>query len=121
MLQRDLRRLPGRLWGRMAGVPSGSGRLAIGLTLALTLLPFAAAQPVSIINGVRRLIAQHDLPGAEHLARDFQAHNPASPQLAAALSWLARAALDANNLEQADAFAGEAGKMASRFLLGLSY
>ena len=86
--------------------------------LALTLALFAAAQPVSIINGVRRLIALNDLPGAEHLARDFQAHNPASPQLAAALSWLARAALDANHLDQADAFAGEAGKMASRFLLG---
>ena len=46
------------------------------------------------------------------------ARNPASPELAAALSWLARANLEAKNLDQADAFAAEAGKMASRFLIG---
>jgi len=36
--------------------------------------------------------------------------------LAAALSWLARASLAANNLDRADAFATEANQMASRFL-----
>jgi thiol-disulfide isomerase/thioredoxin len=87
--------------------------------LALTCALFVPAQPVSLINSVRQLIAQHDLPGAERLARAYQARNPASPELAAALSWLARAALvDAKNLDQADAFAAEAGKMASRFLIG---
>jgi thiol-disulfide isomerase/thioredoxin len=67
---------------------------------------------------VRRSIAQHDLPGAERVARAWQARNPASPELAAALSFLARAALDARTLDRADAFAAEAGKMASRFLMG---
>jgi thiol-disulfide isomerase/thioredoxin len=86
--------------------------------LAVALAIFAQAQPVSLINSVRRLIAQHDLAGAERVARDWQTRNPASPELAAALSWLARAALDANNLDHADAIAGEAGKMASRFLIG---
>jgi thiol-disulfide isomerase/thioredoxin len=87
--------------------------------LALTLVLFVPAQPVSLINSVRALIAAHDLPGAERLARAYQARNPASPELAAALSWLARAALvDAKNLDQADALAVEAGKMASRFLMG---
>jgi thiol-disulfide isomerase/thioredoxin len=94
-------------------------RLALAFTLVLFALTlFAQAQPVSVINGVRRLIAQHDLAGAERAARDWQARNPASPELAAALSWLARAALEAKNLDRADAFAGEAGKMASRFLTG---
>jgi thiol-disulfide isomerase/thioredoxin len=79
---------------------------------------FVPAQPVPIVNGVRGLIAQHDLAGAERLARDWQARNPASSQLAAALSWLARANLEAKNFDQADAFAGEARKMASRFLIG---
>jgi thiol-disulfide isomerase/thioredoxin len=64
------------------------------------------------------MIAQHDLPGAERVARAWQAHNPASPELAAALSWLARAALEAKNLDQADAFAVETTRMASRFLMG---
>ena len=87
--------------------------------LALTLVLFVPAQPVSLINSVRALIAAHDLPGAERLARAYQARTPASPELAAALSWLARAALaDAKNLDRADALAAEAGKMASRFLMG---
>ncbi len=86
--------------------------------LALTLALSAAAQPVSVINGVRGLIARQDLVGAERLARAWQTRNPASPELAAALSWLARAALEAKNLDQADAFAAEAAKMASRFLIG---
>jgi thiol-disulfide isomerase/thioredoxin len=88
------------------------------LALAFTLVLFAQAQPNSLINSVRRLIAQHDLAGAERVARASQARNPASPELAAALSWLARAALEAKNLDQADAFAGEAAKMASRFAVG---
>jgi thiol-disulfide isomerase/thioredoxin len=90
------------------------GRLALGLALVL----FAAAQPASLINAVRGLIAQHDLAGAERVARSAQARTPASPELAAALSWLARGALEAKNLDQADAFAGEAAKMSSRFLIG---
>jgi thiol-disulfide isomerase/thioredoxin len=96
-------------------------RLAVALAAALSLAWFAApAQQVSVIqvsviNGVRGLIAQHDLVGAERLARAYQARTPASPELAAALSWLARGALDATRLDQADAFAGEASKMAARF------
>jgi thiol-disulfide isomerase/thioredoxin len=99
---------------------SVSPRLRVKITLPLLLLCalFAQAQQVSIINAVRGLIAQHDLPGAERAARAWQARSPASPELAAALSWLARANLEAKNLDQADAFAAEAGKMASRFLIG---
>jgi thiol-disulfide isomerase/thioredoxin len=94
-------------------------RFALALTLVLfALVLFALAQPASLINGVRALIAQHDLAGAERVARAWQARNPPSPELAAALSWLARAAMEARNLDQADAFAGEAGKMATRFLIG---
>ena len=88
-------------------------------TLALTLVLFVAAQPVSLINSVRALIAAHDLAGAERQARAYQARTPASPELAAALSWLARATLvDAKNPDRADALAAEANKMASRFLIG---
>ena len=89
-------------------------RFALLLPLAL----FAPAQQVSLINTVRKLIDQHDVAGAERVARSWQANNPASPELAAALTWVARGALAAKNLDQADALAGEAGKMASRFLIG---
>jgi cytochrome c biogenesis protein CcmG/thiol:disulfide interchange protein DsbE len=89
-------------------------RFALLLPLAL----FAPAQQVSLINTVRKLIDQHDVAGAERVARSWQANHPASPELAAALTWVARGALAAKNLDQADALAGEAGKMASRFLIG---
>jgi len=89
-------------------------RFALLLPLAL----FAPAQQVSLINTVRKLIDQQDVAGAERLVRSWQANHPASPELAAALTWVARGALAAKNLDQADALAGEAGKMASRFLIG---
>jgi thiol-disulfide isomerase/thioredoxin len=78
----------------------------------------ALAQPVSLVNGVRALIAGHDFPAAERLARTYQARNGPTPELAAALSWLARAAREETRLDQADALAQETSKMASRFLMG---
>jgi thiol-disulfide isomerase/thioredoxin len=81
------------------------------------LAAIAIAQP-SIVNAVRARIAQHDLAGAEALARAFQAQAGPQPQLAAAYSWLARAAFADNNLDRADAFAEEASKMTARFVPG---
>ena len=85
----------------------------LGLLAALT----AGAQG-SIVNAVRSRIAQNDLAGAESLARAYQTRVGPKPDLAAAISWLARAALDAKAFDRADAFADEASKMASRFLMG---
>jgi thiol-disulfide isomerase/thioredoxin len=90
-------------------------RSALGLTWLAACAAFG--QP-SIVNSVRARIAQHDLAGAESLTRAFQARTGPSPQLAAAYSWLARAALEAKSYDPADIFAAEAGKMASRFLTG---
>jgi thiol-disulfide isomerase/thioredoxin len=78
----------------------------------------AVAQQPSLINSVRTLIAGHDTPAAERLARAYQAKNGPTPELAAALSWVARATLEANNFDHADALAQETAKMASRFLMG---
>ena len=87
--------------------------------LALLLLTCAVhAQQPSLINGVRTLIAGHDFASAERLARAYQARNGPTPELAASLSWLARAAFEARNLDQADALSLETSKMASRFLMG---
>jgi thiol-disulfide isomerase/thioredoxin len=88
------------------------------LLLSLAVLLCAWGQPVSLINTVRGLIANKDLAGAERVARAYQARTPASPELAAALSWLARAYLAAKELDRADALASETSKMASRFLAG---
>jgi cytochrome c biogenesis protein CcmG/thiol:disulfide interchange protein DsbE len=78
----------------------------------------AVAQQVSLVNGVRALMAGHDFPAAERLVRSAQARSGPTPELAAAISWLARGALDAGRLDQAEALAQEASKMASRFLMG---
>ena len=89
------------------------------MKLALFLLAAAAgAQQISIVNSVRALIAARDLPAAERMARAYQSSKGATPELAAALSWLARAAYDAKDYDRADALAGETSKMASRFLMG---
>jgi thiol-disulfide isomerase/thioredoxin len=85
--------------------------------LTLLVIATATAQP-SIVNAVRARIAQHDLAGAEALARAYQTQAGPQPQLAAAFSWLARAALADNNLDRADAFAEEASKMSVRLLGG---
>ena len=89
-------------------------RIAIlGLLAALT-----AGGQGSIVNAVRQRISQNDLAGAESLARAYEARVGPKPDLAAAISWLARGALEAKSLDRADAFASEAAKMASRFLMG---
>jgi cytochrome c biogenesis protein CcmG/thiol:disulfide interchange protein DsbE len=75
----------------------------------------AAAQG-SIVNAVRMRLAQHDLAGAESMARAFQSQAGPQPQLAAAWSWIARAALEAKALDRADAFATQAATMSARFL-----
>jgi thiol-disulfide isomerase/thioredoxin len=84
----------------------------------LLLLAASAIGQSSIVNAVRARIAQHDLAGAESLARAYQAQVGAQPQLAAAWSWLARAAFADKNFDRADAFADEATKMSARFLAG---
>jgi thiol-disulfide isomerase/thioredoxin len=85
------------------------------IACALLLAQWVCAQG-AIVNAVRARIAQKDLAGAEQMARGFQAKSGPRPDLAAALSWLARASLEARNLDRADAFATEASQMASRFL-----
>lgn len=71
-----------------------------------------------MLGAVRWRIAQHDLPGAERLVRESQARDGASPELAAAISWLARGEFEARNLEKADAYAMEASKLAAQLAAG---
>ncbi len=67
---------------------------------------------LSLVNDVRGLVARHDLDAAERAARSYQAQAGATPELAAALSWIARGALDARQFDQADAYASETRKLA---------
>jgi thiol-disulfide isomerase/thioredoxin len=89
--------------------------LSLKLSSGLLACAVLSAQP-SIINAVRARLAQHDLAGAESLARAYQAQAGATPQLAAAISWLARGAFDAKSYDRADALATEASTLTARFL-----
>src|SRR5581483_5161255 len=70
----------------------------------------------SLINNVRELIAAHNLAGAEQQVRTYQSHVGATPELAAALSWMARGSLDAKDYNHADAWAAETRKVSDALL-----
>jgi thiol-disulfide isomerase/thioredoxin len=70
----------------------------------------------SLVNDVRSLIARHDEAAAERAVRTYQAHSGATPELAAALSWLARDELAGQRFDKAEFYAAESRKMALQLL-----
>jgi thiol-disulfide isomerase/thioredoxin len=79
-------------------------------------MPLAFLLYVSLVNDVRTLIDRHDLAAAERVARSYQKQAGGTPELAAALSWMARGALDLRQLDQADTFASEARQLSLQLL-----
>jgi thiol-disulfide isomerase/thioredoxin len=73
---------------------------------------------VSLVNNVRTLVARHDLAAAEQSLRSYQQQAGKTPELAAAVSWLARGALEAGQLDHADQLAAEARKLSLDLLRG---
>src|SRR5271165_4095522 len=70
----------------------------------------------SLVNDVRELIARHDLAAADRQVRVYQQRAGATPELAAAVSFIARGALEAMNYDQADKYAIETRKIADGML-----
>jgi thiol-disulfide isomerase/thioredoxin len=70
----------------------------------------------SLVNDVRTLVARHDLAAAERAAGAYQSQSGATPELAAALSWMARGALADKQLDRADRYAAETRKLAVELL-----
>jgi thiol-disulfide isomerase/thioredoxin len=70
----------------------------------------------SLVNNVRELIAAHNLAAAEQQVRAYQAQSGTTPELALALSWMARGALDAKSYDRADAWASETRKVSDALL-----
>lgn len=79
-------------------------------------MPLALLLYVSLVNDVRALIDRHDFAAAERTARSYQKQAGATPDLAAALSWLARGALDLQQLDRADSYASEARTLSVEIL-----
>jgi len=71
---------------------------------------------VSLINNVRDAIANRDFAAAEQQVRTARAQNGATPEVAVAMSWLARGALDAKSYDRADAWANDTRKLADTLL-----
>src|SRR5258708_3874599 len=67
---------------------------------------------ISLVNDVRTLIAKHDFVAAERAARTYQSQSGATPEFAAALSWIARGAFADKQLDRADKYAAESRKLA---------
>ena len=66
----------------------------------------------ALVNDVRGLLDHHDLASAQAVVRAYQSQAGVTPELAAALSWVARGELQAGQLPLADQYAGDARKMA---------
>jgi thiol-disulfide isomerase/thioredoxin len=83
---------------------------------ALLLLACGASAAATFVDEIQALVVQHQLATAEQLVRAAQAKAGPVPEVAAALSWLARGALDSRQFAQADAYATETRSMALRSL-----
>jgi thiol-disulfide isomerase/thioredoxin len=84
--------------------------------VAAILLFASAGAWAGLVDDAHALVAQHDLPAAEREVRAAQSKLGATAEVAAAVSWLARGALDARQYAKADSFANESRQMALRVL-----
>jgi thiol-disulfide isomerase/thioredoxin len=82
---------------------------------AIFLLASALAW-ASLMNDVQSLVANRNLPAAERMVRGAQAMQGSTSEIAASLSWLARGALNARQIPQAESYAAESRKMAMSLL-----
>jgi thiol-disulfide isomerase/thioredoxin len=71
---------------------------------------------LALANDVRDLVARNDLAAAERTVKAYQKQTGSTPEYAAALSWLARGALNARQLDRADGYAVETRKLSDQLL-----
>jgi len=76
----------------------------------------AAMLDTSMVDTVRSYLAQHNFDAAERQVREYRTHSGVTPELAEAVSWIARGQLDAKNFPRADAFAAETRKLSETLL-----
>ena len=70
----------------------------------------------SLVNDVRALIQSHNLAAADRAVRVTEAQSGATPEVAAAISWLARGSFANRDYERADQYASETRKLALELL-----
>jgi thiol-disulfide isomerase/thioredoxin len=70
----------------------------------------------AMIDDVRGYLAQHNFDAAERQVREYQTHSGVTPELAAAVSWIARAELDSKNYSRAEVYAQQTRKLSEMLL-----
>ena len=71
-----------------------------------------------LADDVRRAVQKGEFDRAERLVQSFETNQRPDPELAAAVSWLGRAALAARNLDLAETYASRTRELALRMLPG---
>ena len=75
------------------------------LRVPILIIALAAAAHAGIVDDVRSALAQNNFSVAESEVRSYQAQHGATPELAEAVSWMARAALDMQQFGTASQYA----------------
>jgi thiol-disulfide isomerase/thioredoxin len=70
----------------------------------------------TMVDTVRGYLAQHNFDAAERQVREYRTHAGVTPELAEAVSWIARGELDAKNYTRADAYAADTRKLSETLL-----
>jgi len=86
------------------------------LRFAVLLLVFSSAAHAGIIEEVRLAISQKELGLADARVRSYKSQHGVTPELAEAVSWMARGAWEARQLESADKYAREARALVAQQL-----
>ena len=82
------------------------------MRIAALFLLLSIPASAGIVDDVRAALAENDFAGADRLAQAYQGQRGANSELAAAISWIARGALAARDLDRAETYADRAYDMA---------
>jgi thiol-disulfide isomerase/thioredoxin len=85
--------------------------------MVLGVVLHASAQG-DLVTDVRIALSQGNMVGAEAAINSYRAQRGSSPELAEAMSWMARAALDANQLDAAETYAKQTRTIVASQLKG---
>ena len=83
----------------------GQGPTTFCLLFFLLLASSFAFAQYDLVTAVRVALAQGNVAAAEYQVNSYRAQRGDTPELAEAISWIGRAALDANQLDLADKYA----------------
>jgi thiol-disulfide isomerase/thioredoxin len=75
-----------------------------------------ATSYATMVDTVRNYLAQQNFDAAERQVREYQIHSGATPELAEAVSWIARGELEVKNYPRAEAYAAQTRKISEALL-----